>query len=157
MSEQPNLNLKNGLLFPFQFQMLGYVFLFAGIALIVVNIWASIIFILLGGVIVSAFAGVEFKKDKFREYNSFFFIKNGKWEPLRKVEKIFIKRVKVSQKFYGRANQSSTIRNVVYKAFLKFENGETIFLYDHKNKEKVESKLKELSNFLKAEIFDYTN
>lgn len=73
------------------------------------------------------------------------------------VEKIFIKRVKVSQKFYGRANQSSTIRNLVYKAFLKFENGETLFLYDHKNKDKVKSKLKELSGYIKAEIIDYTN
>lgn len=154
---KPYLNLKNGLLFPFQFQILGYVLLFAGLALIVINIWASILFVLLGGAIVSAFSGIEFKKDKFREYNSFFFIKNSKWEPLRKVEKIFIKRVKVSQKLYGRANQSSTIRNTVYKAFLKFENGETLFLYEHKNKETVQSKLKELSDFLKTEIIDYTN
>jgi len=73
------------------------------------------------------------------------------------VEKIFIKKIKVSQRFYGRANQSSTIRNVVYKAFLKFENGETIFLYEHKNKEKVQSKLKRLSHFLETEIIDYAN
>lgn len=154
---KPYLNLKNGLLFPLQFQILGYVLLFAGLVLLVINIWASIIFILLGGVIVSAFSGIEFKKDKFREYNAFFFIKNGKWETLKKAEKIFIKRVKVSQKFYGRANQSSTIKNVVYKAFLKFEDGETILLYDHKNKDKVESKVKELSNFIETEIIDYTN
>ncbi|WMN12351.1 hypothetical protein QYS49_33325 [Marivirga salinae] len=154
---KPYLNLKNGLLFPIQFQILGYVLLFAGLALIVINIWASILFVLLGGGIVSAFSGVEFKNDKFREYNSFFFIKNGKWEPLKNVEKIFIKKIKVSQRLYGRANQSSTIRNVVYKAFLKFENGETLFLYEHKNKETVQSKLKELSDFLKTEIIDYTN
>jgi hypothetical protein len=151
------LNLKTGLLFPIQFQLLGYIFLFAGLALIVINIWASIIFILLGGVIVTAYSGIEFKKDQFREYNAFFFIKNGSWKSLGMVEKIFIKRVKVSQKFYGRANQSSTIRNLVYKAFLKFENGETLFLYDHKNKDKVKSKLKELSGYIKAEIIDYTN
>ncbi|WP_375579888.1 hypothetical protein ABWH96_02065 [Marivirga tractuosa] len=157
MSEQPYFNLKTELLFPFQFQILGYVLLFAGLALIVINIWASIIFILLGGAIVSAYSGIEFQKGKFREYNAFFFIKNGKWEPLNNIEKIFIKSVKVSQKLYGRANQSSTIRNVVYKAFLKFENGQTIFLYDHKNKSKVESKLKEISDFLKTEIIDYTN
>ncbi len=153
----PYLNLKNGLLFPLQFQILGYVLLFSGLALIVINIWASILFVLLGGAIVSAFSGIEFKKDKFREYNAFFFIKNGKWEALKNVEKIFIKKIKVSQRFYGRANQSSTIRNVVYKAFLKFENGETIFLYEHKNKEKVQSKLKRLSHFLETEIIDYAN
>lgn len=66
------LNLKTGLLFPIQFQLLGYIFLFAGLALIVINIWASIIFILLGGVIVTAYSGIEFKKDQFREYNAFF-------------------------------------------------------------------------------------
>ena len=150
-------NLKNGLLFPFQFQILGYVFLFAGFALAVVNIWASIIFILLGGLIVTAYAGIEFKGNHFREYNAFFFIKNGKWKPLRKVEKIFIKQTKVSQKYYGRANQSSTFRSHVYKAFLKFDNGETLFLYDHKNKDQVESKLEELSGFLKVEGIDFTH
>lgn len=150
--EKHYFNLKSGLLFPFQFHILGYVLLFAGLALIFINIWASIILILLGGAIVSAFSGIEIKDDKFREYNSFFFIKNGKWEPLRKVEKIFIKRVKISQKLYGRANQSSTIRNAVYKAFLKFQNGKTVFLYEHKNKDKLETKLRELSDYLKSEI-----
>jgi len=157
MNEQSYFNIKNGLLFPFQFQILGYVLLFAGLALIVINIWASIIFILLGGAIVSAYSGIEFKKDKFREYNAFFFIRSGNWEPYRKVEKIFIKKVKKSQKFYGRANQSSTVSNYIYNAYLKFDNGKTILLYEHKNKDKLETKLKKLSDYLNAKTTDYSN
>lgn len=155
--QEPYLNLKNGLLFPIQFQILGYVFLFAGLALLVINLWAGFIFILLGGVIVSAFSGIEFKKDRLREYNAFLFIKSGKWEPLNNVEKIFIKRIEVSQKFYGRANQSSTIKNHIYKAFLKFENGNSVLVCDDKNKSKVEKKLKKLSDYLNTEIIDYTD
>ncbi|WP_296619567.1 hypothetical protein [Marivirga sp.] len=157
MSEQPYLNIKNGLLFPFLFQVLGYVFLFSGIFLLGLNIWVSIIFILLGVLIVSAYSGIEFKNDQFRDYNAFFFIKNGKWEPLKNVEKIFIKRIKVSQKLYGRANQSSIIRSHMYKAFLKFDNGESLLLYEHKNKEKVENKVNKISQFLNTKIVDYAN
>ncbi len=153
--QKPYLNVKNGLVFPFQFQILGYVLLFSGLLLVMVNIWASIIFILLGGLIVSGFSGIEFKNESFREYNAFFFLKSGKWMPLNRVEKIFIKPIKVSQKMYGRANQSSTIRNTVYKAFLKFENGNTIKLYESKNKDKIENNLRELSNYLKTDIVDY--
>ncbi|WP_434545497.1 hypothetical protein [Marivirga sp.] len=151
------INIKNGLLFPFQFQILGYVFLFAGIALTVINIWASIIFILLGGFIVTAIAGVEFKNQSIREYNSFFFIRFGKWEKLGEVEKIFIKKIKRSQKFYGRANQSSTIRNVIYKAFLKFENGNTVLLSENKDKINLEEKVQKLNQYFNTEIVDYTS
>jgi hypothetical protein len=150
------LNFKIGLLFPFQFQVLGYALLFSGLFLVVINIWASMIFILLGGFIVSAFSGVEFKNEHFREYNAFFFLKSGKWMPLHSVEEIFIKPINLSQKMYGRANQSSTIRNTVYKAFLKFENGNIITLYENKNKDKTKSKLTELSNYLGTDIVDYT-
>ena len=151
------INIKNGLLFPILFQVLGYVFLFTGLFLIGHNIWASIIFILLGILIVTAYSGIEFKNNKFRDYNAFFFIKNGKWEPLKKVEKIFIKKIKVSQKLYGRANQSSTIRTHLYKAFLKFENGESVLLHEHKNKKKVESKILKISQYLNTEIIDYAS
>ena len=151
------LNFKIGLLFPFQFQLLGYALLFSGLFLVVINIWASIIFILLGGFIVSAFSGIEFKNEHFREYNAFFFLKSGKWMPLNRVEKIFIKPINVSQKMYGRANQSSTIRKTVYKAFLRFENGNTIPLCENKNKEKTERKLTELSKYLGTDIVDYTS
>jgi hypothetical protein len=151
------INIKNGLLFPFQFQILGYVFLLAGLGLIVINIWAGIIFILLGGFIVTAYSGVEFNDRNFREYNSFFFLRFGKWEKLEKIEKIFIKKIKKSQKFYGRANQSSIIRNVIYKAFLKFEDGNTVLLSENKNKINLEKKVQKLNQYFNTEIVDYTS
>lgn len=150
-------NLKNGLLFPFQFQVLGYILFLSGLILIIINIWASIIFLFLGAFIISAFSGIEFSGGQFREYNAFFFLKSGKWKRLREVEKIYIKKIKVSQKFYGRANQSSVVRNVIYKAFLKFEDGESVLLYEHKNKNKVESKVNQIAETLKTQVLDYSN
>ena len=45
MIEHPTLILKNGLLFPFQFQILGYALLFARASPHSYQIWGSIIFI----------------------------------------------------------------------------------------------------------------
>jgi hypothetical protein len=150
------INIKNGLLFPLQFQILGYVLLFSGIFLIVINILASIILILFGGLIVTAYAGAEFKENKFREYNSFFFLRFGKWGKLKNVDKIFIKKIKTSQKLYGRANQSSIIKNVIYKAFLKFEDGNTLLLSDNKDKIELEQKVQHLNQYFKTDIIDYS-
>lgn len=158
MNEQLYLNIKNGLLFPVQFHILGYVLLFAGSAFIVINFWVSIILILIGGLIVSAYSGTEFKGDNFRAYNAFFlFYKSGKWEPLKQAEKIFIKRVKLSQKFYGRANQSSTISNIKLKAFLKFKDGNTILLFEHKKQQKVQDIAKAVADHFNVEIVDHSS
>jgi hypothetical protein len=151
------LNIKTDLLFPIQFQILGYVLLFSGLVLIVVNIFASIILILFGGLIVTAYAGVEFKENKFREYNSFFFLRFGKWGKLKGVNKIFIKKVKTSQKLYGRANQSSIIKNVIYKAFLKFEDGNTILLKENKDKIKLEQNIQSVNQYFKTDTIDYSS
>lgn len=151
------LNIKTGLLFPVQFQILGYVLLLSGLGLLIIHFLTSIILILLGGFIVTAYSGVEFKNHKIREYNSFFFLRFGKWEKLEKVEKIFIKKIKKSQKFYGRANQSSIIREEIYKAFLKFENGKKIELKESRNKTKLEQKIQKLNQYFQTEIVDYSS
>jgi hypothetical protein len=150
-------NIKNGLLFPFQFQVLGYVFFAAGLFLLLINIWASLIFILLGGLVISAFSGIEFKNKSFRKYNSFLFIKSGEWQTYSAVEKVFIKKVKTSQKMYGRANQSSTIRGIKYKAFLKFEDGVTISLLENKDQKKVTERSQIIANYFDVAIVDYSD
>ncbi|HET8861393.1 MAG TPA: hypothetical protein VFM92_15760 [Marivirga sp.] len=149
-------NLRSGLLFPFQFQLVGYIFLFAGLVLLVINVWASLFLIILGFLIVTAYSGLEFNDNQFREYNAFFFIKSGKWVPYNEVEKIFIKKAKISQKFYGRVNQGSMITKEIYKAFIKFDNGKSILLFENKNQDKLKAKLQKLSNQFSVEIFDYT-
>ncbi|WKV13436.1 hypothetical protein [Marivirga harenae] len=152
------LNVKSGLLFPFQFQILGYVFLFSGIALTAINIWTSIVFILLGGFIVTAYSGIDFRGEQLREYNSFlFFFKFGKWQRIESPEKIFIKKVKRSQKFYGRANQSSTFKKVIYKAFLKLDDNATISLFEDKNQGKVLERSQPIANYFRIEVVDYSN
>jgi len=154
---KPYFCVKNGLLFPIQFQILGYVLLFSGLFLFVENIWTSIFFILLGGLIVSAFSGTEFKSNYFREFNAFFFVKYGKWQSYGEVEKLFIKKVKRSQKLYGRANQSSTIRSSLYKAFAKFDNGSSVLLLENKNKSKLKEKLSKVADYLQTEVVDYSD
>jgi len=149
-------NIKSGLLFPIQFLFLGYVFLLGGVMIVIENIWLSPFLILAGLFIVSAYGGVEFRKGEYRTYSAFIFIKFGKWKSVGEVEKIFIKGIKTSQKFYGRANQSSVIKNYIYKAFLKFENGESVFLYENKNKKKMDNKVREINDQLKTEVFDYS-
>ena len=155
--KEPSIHIRNGLLFPVQFQILGYSLLFFGLVLLIINIWVSIIFMLLGLLIVTAFAGIEFKNKHYREYNAFYFIKSGNWKSFDSIEKIFIKKFKRSQRLYGRANQSSIIKSYIYKAFLKFGDGETVLLYKNKNKSKLDKKILALTTNLKTEVTDYTN
>ncbi|WP_085516093.1 hypothetical protein [Marivirga sericea] len=150
------LNIRKGMLFPFQFQLLGYILLLTGLAVLVINILASVILVVIGGFIVTAYSGTEFKEGHFRAYNAFGFMKFGEWQTLSKVEKLFIKKVNTSQKMYGRANQSSIIKSIRFKAFLKFENGNSILFYETKNYNRLKEKAENMARYLNLEIVDYS-
>ena len=62
----------------------------------------------------------------------------------------------MSQKIYTRANLGTTFHNVEYDAYLKFENGEKVFLSNKKDKKELLEKLKKLAVFFELEISDNT-
>ncbi len=158
-SDEKTLDLKGEKLFPFQFQILGLVLIVAGIGLIIIHILLSITLVLIGVTVLTAYAGVEVDRSKgtYREYNSFLFIKNGKYKRYEGIEKIFINSQKVSQKIYTpHTLSSSTFNNMEYNAYLKFDDGTKIYLTCDKNKNTLMDKLKKPAELLKAVIIDNT-
>lgn len=137
---------------------LGTALLLGGLASVVFSPVLGTVLIVIGLLIVTAYRGIEFDRQalKYREYNSFVFIRFGKWEPYQEVKQIFIKTNIVSQTVYLKISQGTDISNEVYDAYLEFENGEKIYLAGKKNKEKILNKIEELSKFLGVQINDLT-
>lgn len=100
---------------------------------------------------------INIESRTLREYNSFFFLKSGKFEPLRQVEYIFITTGKESYQMSSpRGVQTTVVENVVYNAYLKLSSGEKIKLLKEKDKNSLVGKLRVLSEKLPADIVDYS-
>ena len=150
-------DFKGGKLFPWHFQLVGLLLGLGGLAAIVGSPIIAPFFILIGALILTAYSGVEFDGDSFKEYNSFLFMKNGKKKRLGGVEKIFVNSRRMSQKIYTvHTNASVTAKNIEYSAYLKFENGIKIHLADEKNKGKLMERLGPLRDFFGTHIQDNT-
>lgn len=151
------VDIKSGRLFPFQFLVLGFIILISGIAVVGPYMIIGIILIVAGAVILTAHEGTEIMPDtnSYREYNSILFIKTGKGKKYERIEKIFINPVRVSQKIYtAHTMNSSTFEDVEYNAYLKFSDGEKIFLLSGKNKNKIRNRLKAIADSLNIPLQD---
>lgn len=151
------VDIKSGRLFPFQFLVLGFIILISGVAVVGPYMIIGIILIVAGAVILTAHEGTEIMPDtnSYREYNSILFIKTGKGKKYERIEKIFINPVRVSQKIYtAHTMNSSTFEDVEYNAYLKFSDGEKIFLLSGKNKNKIRNRLKAIADSLNIPLQD---
>ena len=148
--------LRLNKLFPWHFQILGWVMIPVGIFGVVLNPIAGIIFFILGLLFVLSHEGIEIDKNEkmFRKYNSLFFIKLGGWQKYDEFVKLYINPVRTSQKIYTRVNTTSAIKNCEYKAYLKQYDEEKIFLMGLKGKEKLVKHLVPLAEYLELEITD---
>lgn len=115
-------------------------------------------FLLLGGLIVTGYTGVEFDRSRqtFREFNSFLFMRSGKWKTYDNLEKIFINAVKTSQYIYTQVTTGSTIRTREFDAYLKTNSGIKVFLTSRKDKEVLKKDLEPLAEFLRVPVVDNT-
>ena len=145
--------------FPWQVKFLGMIFFIAGAAVLVSYWWLSLILWFISLFLLTGHSGTTIDREAmtYREYNSYFFIKNGETKRYNDVEKIFINSSNESQKIYtAHTLDSSTFTNTVYNAWLKFDNGVKIFLTTQKSKEALSKKLYPISKFLNTEIEDYS-
>lgn len=156
--ENESVNLKSDRLFPSHFLLLGLIFTIVGLLLILFSPYLAPLFLLLGGMILTGYRGVEFDRiqKKYREYNSFLFMKFGDWENYDKPEKIFINSVNVSQKIYTMVTTGTIIRNVEYNAYMELGNGEKIYLISKKDKNRLYKKLSRIADFFQLEVIDYS-
>jgi hypothetical protein len=97
------------------------------------------------------------ESNSYREYNSILFIKTGKGKKYQRIEKIFINPVRVSKTIYtAHTSNSSTFQDVEYNAYLKFSDGEKIFLLSGKNKNRIRNRLKIIAETLNIPLQDNT-
>jgi hypothetical protein len=144
-----------GKLLPFHFILAGTILLFFGVVALLYSPFAGILFGLLGLLILTAKRGVDidFAKKIYREYHSFYWIKTGKWSPFNSVVKLYINPVKMSQRMSNLAS-SSTIHSNEYKAYLKFNNEDKVYLLSGKKIKVLEEKLTPLAASLGLSITD---
>ncbi|MCC5930553.1 MAG: hypothetical protein JJU28_15000 [Cyclobacteriaceae bacterium] len=144
---------------PWQVKLVGVFLLIVALAVFTSYWWISIILLLTGVLLLTWHSGVEIDliNRTFREYNSYFLYKTGIAEKFDAIEKVYINQSTVSQTMYtAHTSSSSTFRNIVFNAWLKFNDTHKIFLGNHRNKEKL---IKSLNSLLMRELIeldDYT-
>ena len=108
--------------------------------------------------IFTGYRGIQFNRltKLYRTYNSFFFLKFGKWKEYIAIEMIYINSANVSQKIYTRITEGPTLSYVEYKAYILFNDGKKEFLTSSKNKNKLFEKITPLAQFTNLEIIDNT-
>ncbi len=152
------INIRSYKLFPFHFQVLGILFLILTAILVLESPYFAPLFFLSGAAILTGYRGVQFdlSKKSYREYNSFLFIKFGKWENFDAVEKIYVNSANVSQYAYTMVTTGTTIRSVEYNAYAKLGNDQKVHLICSKNKKKLTQKLSEMASLFQLEVIDNT-
>src|SRR6187402_2378531 len=110
MVASKKIDIRYGSLFPWTFRFIAVLVLIAGLALIIDRPFLSIALLLIGGFFLSAAEGIviDVTEKIYREYNSFFFLKNGNKVKYSGIEKIFIGTSKMKrQVLTAHTNHSS--------------------------------------------------
>jgi len=145
--------------FPWHFKFVGVVLLVLAVVMLNVLWYVSPIFLLIGTIMLSTCSGTVFNAEMkmYREYHAILFVKAGEWKKYDYIEKIFINASKESQQVHpAHTNDSTTFYYTSYDAYLKFSNGQKIYLMSKKDKAALVKKLKPVAEVLKTELVDYT-
>jgi len=153
------LNVNSGKLFPFQFRLLGLVFIIIGCFTVLLAPFVAPVLLLLGILMVLAFSGVEFDRQnkKYRVYNSFLFFKTGKWEPYEDVTSLYVNASKTNQKIYTMVTTGITAFNNEYNAYLSLGEGDNIFLLSSRKKDALLKRIKPVSEYFNIKVEDYSS
>lgn len=158
-AQKSTVDIKSGSVFPLPFLVLGAIFFIAGAAVFVNHPVISVVLMVAGVLILTAYEGTEIDPSSktYREYNSFLFIKKGQSRKYNGIEKIFVNSSKVSQRAYtAHTSTSTTFSSTEYNAYLKFDQGEKVFLFSGKNKLKLLKRLNDISRSLNTSVVDNT-
>ena len=147
---------RSGNLFPFQFHYFAILLSIFSLLLLIDYPYFSPLPLIPALIIFTGSYGLEFLpgEKKYRTYNSFLFIKRGKWKEYKTIEKIYITSSLRSQKIYTRVTGGPTIQKEYYNAFIKFNEEEKVFLQSKKSKNSLVDEMQKLTENLGLEITD---
>jgi hypothetical protein len=148
-------SIRSQPLFPFPFKAMG-----AGIILVSILFFDVYFFpfaMLLGGFFLSGHRGVQFdfSQKRVRDYYSFWYLKFGTWNSLVPMEKLFIVASKVTKTYNSRYNNSSQVTTTEFDAYLKFQNGQKLYLATRGKKAPLEAVLNPLASQLQLPLEDF--
>lgn len=154
-----DIDIRFDYLVPWHFRLVGVALVIVAIAGFMVNPLLAILFIAVGVFLVTSYSGTVLNRSNntYKEYNTYFFIKSADEQTHSGIEKIFINPGKLSQKIYtAHTLNSQTFENVIYNAYIKFNNGEKIQLLQSKDKAKLMKELDAIAEFMNTSIQDNT-
>lgn len=137
---------------------LGILLLFVGLLLVLKSIIVGMIIFIISAAIFSTHyrLKIDYDKNEFFDYVWVLGFKNGDHGKFEKIEYLFIKKGRVSQKM-NHIIGSATIQKEIYDGYLKFSDQEKIHLITQDNKKNLIEKLRAISTLLKVRIMDYSD
>ena len=157
--KQPTIDVRSGMLFPWHFLFIATIVLIVGFSLVTERTVVSLILIVISTFVLTGYSGTEIdtQRKRFREYRSFFFLKEGKHFPFNGIEKIYINSSRTTQKVHtAHTNHSSVFSSIEYNAWLKFDNGSKVHLLSKGDKGKLMRKLNDVCVSLGTRLEDQT-
>ena len=152
------IDFKTGSLPPsFRFTSFGVIVV--GLIVTTSNIFAGLAIILVSLAVYMVKMGTQFDvaNKRYREYVYVLGVKFGTWYTFNFIEKMYLNKVNTSQKMYSaRTTTNTTIRDVSFRLYLKFDDGETLIMCDEKRKGLAEEKAEILKRELSMELYDNT-
>ena len=149
-----------GRLFPWYFQVVAIALAVGAVSAVTINWILSLVLAFIAILIFTGKEGTEIDPvaRTFREYTSFFFLKNGKPERYNGIDKIFINAGRISTTMYtAHTMQSGTFSSDEFRAFLKLDSGKKIPLKKSSDKEKLFSEMNVLAKALQTELVNATS
>ncbi len=137
---------------------LGVVLLFVGMLVVLKSIILGVIIFLVSALIFSTHyrLKIDYNKKEFFDYVWVLGFKNGDRGKFEKIEYLFIKKSRVSQKMNHLVG-SATIQKEIYDGYLKISDQEKIHLITKDNKKNLIEKLSVISTRLKVSLVDYSD
>lgn len=103
------------------------------------------------------YAEFDVEKKHYYRYARILGVRIGSRRPFNYVDKLYVNKVNlVWTNKYGRFIATSSVRSVVYKCFLKFDDGEKIELDSDIDLDRLLNRLKRYNKLLRTSIFDTT-
>lgn len=139
-------------------KFIAVLFLLVGVAFLKINYIVSIILIIISALVLTAFNGLEINNidKKYIRYTWLLSWKYGEFKKFDSIENIFINSGTSSQTYYSMSNKALNMGKNIFNGWVKFSNGKTVFLFDHKNKSALEERLKPIAKKLQTTIVDHT-
>jgi hypothetical protein len=153
--------IKQGFYLPRNFRLFGiFIFLF-GIGLMANNISPLSI---IGGIAgltlgficftTNSRLEIDIANRTFHDYIWILGLKTSKPERYISVDKIFINRVKSSTRTHSFTGKVNSFQDIYFKAFMKLDNGEKIFLQESKNIDQLLKYITDYAKRLNCEVQD---